>query len=93
VNSWVRECACFWACKEILDKSAEVVEFEAGCVPSEEDFARVGLQLQCEHVLLIFNIDFNLLLGLGVRDRKAVADFDFHSIFGADPKKGADNAV
>ena len=49
--------------------------------------------MEAEHALLVVHVDFDLLLGLGVRDGVAVADLDFGAIFTAGAEKGADDAL
>lgn len=71
VNGRVREGASIGAGEEILDEGAEAVELVGGGVPSEEGLAGGGLESQGEHVLLVFDIDLDLILLLGVRDSKA----------------------
>ena len=93
VNSWVWEGSSLRAGEEVLDKGGEVVQLEAGGVPSEKDFAWVGLQLERKHVLLVLDIDLDLVLSLGVVDGEAVADLDLHSILRAGTKEGSDDAV
>lgn len=93
VDGWVWESSGLRAGEEVLDKGGEVVELEAGGVPSEKDLAWVGLQLEGEHVLLVLNVDLDLVLGLGVVDGEAVANLNLHSILRADTEEGTNDAV
>ena len=71
VDGWVRESASVGAAEEVLDQGAEVVQFVGGRVPSEEGIARVGLECQSKHVLLVLDVDFDLVFFLSVGDGEA----------------------
>lgn len=80
----VRESSGLRASEEVLDQGAEAIEGKVGRVPSQKHFARVRLQLQSEHVLLVFNIYLDLVFVLGVRDGEAISNFHLDTIFGPD---------
>ena len=71
VDGGVGECAGILVAEEVLDESAEAVEFVGGGVPAEEGLAAVGLESQSKHVLLVLDIDLDLVLLLGVGNGKA----------------------
>lgn len=86
----VRERAVALLAVEVLDQGGEGVEVCAGGVPADEDFARVGAQVQRQHVLLVVHVDLDLLGRLRVRNGVAVADFDLGAIFATDAQQRAD---
>lgn len=88
----MRESAGVRAGEEVLDQGAEVVEFVRGGVPAEERFAGVSLENQSKHILLIFDIDFDLVFLFGMRDGEAGSYFDFGTIFRSGTDKSTDNA-
>lgn len=71
VNGGVGEGAGVRAGEEVLDEGAEAVELVRGGIPAEEGLSGVGLEGQGQHVLLILDVDFNLVLLLSVGDGEA----------------------
>lgn len=92
VDGRVGEGARVGAGEEVLDEGAEGVELERGRVPAEEGLARVGLEGQGQHVLLVLDVDLDLVLLLGVGDGEARAHLDLGAILGARAHEGADDA-
>lgn len=93
VDGGVGEGAGLWGGEEVLDKGREGVELVGGGVPAEKLLAGGGLEGQSEHVLLVIDIDFDLVVGLDVGDGESRADLDLASIFAAGANEGADYAV
>lgn len=90
MDGGVRECASIGAGEEVLDQGAEVVELVRRGVPAEQRLAGVGLENQSKHVLLVFDIDFDLVFLLGMRDSEAGSYFDFGTILGSSTDKSTD---
>ena len=93
VDCGVGPCAVALLAVEVLDEGREGVQVAAGRVPTNEDFAGVGAEVQSEHLLLVVHVDLDLLGRLGVGDGIAVADFDLSAVFAAGSEECADNAL
>lgn len=93
VDGRVRPGAVALLAVEVLDQGGEGVELGRRGVPADQDLARVGAQVQLQHLLLVVHVDLDLLLGLGVGDGVAVADLDLGAILAADTEQGADDAL
>jgi len=78
---------------KVLNEGGESVEFAAGGVPANENFAGVGAKVKGEHLLLIVHVDLYLFGGLGMGNGVAVPDFDFSAIFAASAEEGTNDAV
>jgi hypothetical protein len=91
VNGGVRPCAVTLAAVEVLDQGGESVELGSGGVPTDENLARVGLQVESEHLLVVFHIDLNLVLGLRVAHGERGAHFDLTSILRSCSQQGTDD--
>jgi hypothetical protein len=81
VDGGVRPCTVTLAAVEVLDQGGEGVELGSGGVPTDENLTRVGLQVQGEHLLVVFHVDLDLVLGLRVAHGERGAHLDFTSIF------------
>lgn len=82
VNGGVRPCAVALAAVEVLDQGGEGVELGGSGVPADQHLARVGLEVQGQHLLVVLHIDLDLVLGLGVAHGEGGAHFDLTSILG-----------
>lgn len=78
---------------KVLDEGGEGVELGAGRVPADEHLARVGAQVQRQHLLLVVHVDLDLLLRLRVRHGVAVADLNFGAILAAYTQQSSDDAL
>jgi hypothetical protein len=93
VDSGVRPCAIALAAVEVLDEGGESVELGSSGVPANQDLAGVGLQVESEHLLVVFHIDFDLVLSLGVADGEGGSDLNLTSILGSCSQQCTDDAL
>jgi len=91
---WMRPCSfsCLLAGVEVLDQGREGVEFVTCRIPADENFPRIGAEMESQHSLLIVHVYFNLFCGFRMWDGVAIADLDFASIFASCSQEGADDA-
>lgn len=93
MHGGVRPCAVTLLAVEVLDQGGEGVQVAAGGIPADEHFARIGTQVQGQHLLLVVHVDLDLLGRLRVRHGIAVADLDLGAVFAAGAQESADDAV
>lgn len=91
VDGGVGEGAGVRGGEEVLDQGAEAVELVRGGVPAQQRLAGRGLEHQGQHVLLVFDVDLDLVLLLGVGDGEARPHLDLGAIFGAGAYQGAND--
>lgn len=93
VDSGVRPCAIALAAVEVLDEGGEGVELGGSGVPANQNLAGVGLQVEGEHLLVIFHVDLDLVLSLGVADGEGGSDLNLASILGSCSQQSTDDAL
>jgi hypothetical protein len=93
VDSRVRPGTVTLAAVEVLDQSGESVELRGSGVPANQDFAGVGLQVQSKHLLVVFHIDLDLVLSLGVADGEGGSDLDLASILRSCSEECTDDSL
>ena len=93
MDGGVRPGTITLAAVEVLDQSGEGVELGSSGVPANQDFAWVGLQMQSQHLLVVFHIDFDLILSLGVADSEGGSDLDLTSILRSCSKECTDDSL
>jgi hypothetical protein len=91
VDSGVRPCAVTLAAVKVLDQGGEGVELGRGGVPTDEDLAGVGLQVQGEHLLVVLHVDFDLVLGFRVAHGERGAHLNLTSIFRSRSEQSSNN--
>ncbi len=92
VHGGVGERAGLGRGEEILDQGAEAVQLGRCRVPTEQDLAGVGLEVEGQHVLLVLDIDLDLVLVLGMGDGEGRDHGDVAAILGPAADQGADDA-
>jgi hypothetical protein len=93
VDGRVGERAVALAAVEVLDQGGEGVQLGRRGVPTHQDLLGVGLEMQGEHLLLIFHIHLDLVRRLRVSDSKGAANFHLGAILRPGSEKRTDDTL
>lgn len=88
----MREGAGLGRGEEVLNQGTEAVQLGRCRVPTEQDFARIGLEVEREHVFLILDVNLDLVLVFGVRDGEGRDDGHLAAVLGPASYEGTDDA-